>query len=256
MKPMGYFEDPFLGSREKASDEEKYEWSRLRRTAMRDLRRHIGVRMGRLAKYYFMAWFVLGTLGASLVIIQRSISRADGLGVILGIVFFMVPAAPCCTWYIRNRRIERAISELAAEFGGKFGLNRETEVLDWLEAHWPAETTREIVDLAGWFERRWDMQATHEGRSVLMIVQKRMGDWKSKGYSPAVERISFYISGKPTSMAEGAGAVEVGRELLALGYWMKRTPAGVFLWHTGISHGEFEPGHVRKVLGVGRGLVE
>jgi hypothetical protein len=147
------------------------------------------------------------------------------------------------------------MDSLGRALGGTWGTNRFFSVLDWLDAFWPAETPREVVDLMSPFEHRWDLQMSFRGHPVLLVVQRRRASSRSSiGNLPSVERISFYVSAPKVSFGHGSDAAPALRELEGLGCWVKRTPAGVFVSHAGISLELLDPDRVAKVLDAVRRL--
>ncbi|MBK9265899.1 MAG: hypothetical protein IPM54_39680 [Polyangiaceae bacterium] len=250
--------DPFFDGTA-PSDEAKIAQAREYRAAVRQMMQSSGVHIGQLVFRYGLLFFVAAIVTTPLLFGIRSLVHPDGprigdllIAVTLAIALGIIPYA---LWR-RNHRITMAMNSLGRALGGTSGTNRFSMVLDWLDAHWPAETPREVVDMMSPFERRWDLQMSYRGSPVLVVVQRRRGGPRSSiGNLPAVERMSFYVGGSNAASGHGSHAAPALRELEELGYWVKRTRAGVFVSHAGISLERLDPAHVTKVLDAARQFI-
>ena len=149
--------------------------------------------------------------------------------------------------WTRRRPISVAMKALASAKGGTWGKRRFLSVLDWLDAHWPADTPPELLDTPVIGEGRWDVQMSHRGRPVLVVVQSRS---RRREFSE-VRRVSIYLSAPNASPPMYAPALQ---ELEAMGLHATRTPAGVVMEYPGVSAEVLD--RVDRALDIALGLAE
>jgi hypothetical protein len=155
-------------------------------------------------------------------------------------------------FWMRGRRITLAIKALASATGGTWGKRRFLSVLDWLDAHWPADTAPEVLDTPVLGEGRWDVQTSHRGRPVLVVVQNRS---RRREFSEE-RRVSFYLSAPNASPPPGYDPSPALRELEAMGLYATRTPAGVVMAYPGVSAEVLDRDRVHRALDMAWSLAE
>lgn len=246
------FSDPFFEVSEGSSVAERSEWAKQRRAAARALHRDMGSRLGRLVVRVIGGSALLLSLGLFLPLGVRWMLDPADMKALRLLGFSVVQATLAWIFVLHQARRHRLVRAALDALGGEAGRDRFSKVLDWFDAHWPSDTPNDDVDLPGLFETRWDLATTYAGYPVLVLVHRRSA---TRHHAP-VRRISVYLS----SPAAVPGADEASRRaftgLASLGYFAKRTPAGVFLCHPEIDLAMLERGRVLQALELARSIVE
>lgn len=220
------------------------------------LREQLQTTANKVSKFFIFwlkAWFLFAISCVPLAIIftfAMGSSKASWDRLLGGLVISAILVGlPLVIWW-RNRQVAKAIEHLANALGGSWSQNSLLPVLDWLDAHWRTDHPREILESAlPIVASQWEWQTTFAGRNVLLIAQRREGASRTPGSaSPTVERMSLFLTGSKPSDEPDADTTAILQELDKLGYWVKRTSAGVYATQAGISPERFEPSKIKNVL--------
>jgi hypothetical protein len=246
--------DPFFQVSSEASDGERWLMARDRRAQARLLHGSAEYRVARIVVHALFIPLLLMGLGLCVPLgIQWLLNPSSG-GALRGFLYsigYAFLAWPFVIYHwTRNRRVTRTVEELRAALGGSWGRNQFLPFLDWLDANWPADTPLDELEPPAFMEQRWDIRTSYCGQPVLMMIMRRPA---GRRVSP-VRRISLYLSAPNASPPAGYDPAPALRELEVMGFWSKRTPAGVYACHPGISLELLERDRVLRVLAIARSI--
>lgn len=243
--------DPFFDASSGATEHDRWAMARDQRKQARLLHGSLEYRISRAIVYAIFGSLLVLAMGLCIPLGIRWLMNPAANGNLRGFLYSVIYALVAWslvyyTWK-RNHPISRAIQALGQALGGSSGKNRYLEILDWFDAHWPAANPRdEIEPPAVMMEQRWHIRASYHGRPLLVLVHKRLG---SRRVTP-LQRLSFYLSAPQNEPRQNDTVHPAARELEALGFWAKQTPAGIYLCQQGIFVESLDPNRVSMVLGI------
>jgi hypothetical protein len=177
-------------------------------------------------RQFNVAFMLFGVLGLPLLIGVVATFNARGstasfvkfwlfiLAMVLG------PVLIFAVILLRQQRLSKRMSEVAAALGGIATRDRLEVVLDWLDAYWPWPTTMVILSPGGMLARRWCATGVHAGLRVLVVTYRRQG-YRSM---PKLHRTDIFIAG---GRVRWDTAGDLQRVAAAYGFEVTGTEAGV-----------------------------
>ncbi|MBK9265897.1 MAG: hypothetical protein IPM54_39670 [Polyangiaceae bacterium] len=244
-------EDPFFDASSGATEHDRWAMARDQRKQARILHSSLEYRISRVIVYAIFGSVLVLSMGLFVPLGIRWLMNPANDGHLRGFLYSVVYAL--IAWslvgyaWTQIHRISRSVRTLGQTLGGSCSKNRYLDILDWLDAHWPASTPRdEIEPPAALMEQRWDIRSSYHGRPLLILVHRRLG---SRRVTP-LRRLSFYLSAPQNEPWQSNGVHPALKDLEALGFWAKQTPAGIYLCHEGISPEALDPSRVSMVLAI------
>lgn len=243
------FMDPFFARPPKTYENTKADICRQHRDLIRQYSQSDAMKVSAVVFRYVQIFMLGGLLTIPGLVIFQIVTQGRWYHYPIAFLIAAIVAFIPYFFWSRTQKIVKAMAQLAQVHGGSWGNKRLINILDWFDAHWPAEHPLEVVAYLSPVEDRWDWQSTIVDRPVLLIVHRPLFVGNSPGGQNAVvQRMSFFLPSptKPAPpLAESHPAL---RELEQLGYWVKHTEAGVFITHTGIDVQKLSPEFVYRVL--------
>jgi hypothetical protein len=245
------FTDPFFSSSEDASTAERESWAKERRAAARAVYQHAGSRFGKGIVRVIWGSALLLSLGLVLPLGVRFLMDPSNPKALRAFGFSILYAAIAWTFVLYQMRQRRAFKQALEALGGEASRNEFLQILDWFDRYWPADTPNDDIDLPELFETRFHLPTTYAGHPVLVLVHRRSA---TRHHAP-VRRIGIYLSAPAQSANPKHPASSAIETLTSLGYFVKRTQAGVYLCHPDINLAMLEKERVFQALEIARSLL-
>jgi len=244
------FSDPFFSSMEDMNTAERIGWAKERRAAAAVLYQSMGVRLGRFVVRAIWGSLLLLSLGTVLPLGVRFLLDPSNMKALRLFGFSILYAVIAWSFVLYQLHRHREVKKTLEALGGEAHRNQFLQILAWLNQYWPADTPNDDVDLPELFETRFHLATMYAGHPVLVLVHRRSATRHHAG----VRRIGIYYSapGRATPPQEVSSSALAA--LTSLGYFAKRTPAGVYLCHPDIDLTMLEKERVFHALEMARSL--
>lgn len=241
--------DPFFDRSPKATELTKAEYCRQQRQLIRQFSQSPTMQLTSYLGKIYPVFVATGLLTMPVILVITLFSKGKWFYIPIALaILALVVGAPYHFWR-KTRKIAKAVEHLAYVHGGSWGSKRLINILDWFDANWPAEHPIEVVAYVTPFENRWDWQATFAKCPVLLVVHRPIfiGNSSSTQH-PSIDRISFFVARSSVPQQFNVDTDPALQELEKLGYFVKRTDAGLILAHAGVDVKKLDPAQVKRVL--------
>jgi hypothetical protein len=241
--------DPFFDRSPRANELTKAEYCRQQRQLIRQFSQSPSMQLTLLMSKIVPLYIFVGFLSVLGTLVFVLLSNGRWYFIPIALVIMAIGVGAPYHWWTKTQKLAKAVEHLAYVHGGSWGSKRLINILDWFDAHWPAEHPLEVVAYVSSIEHRWDWQLTFAKRPVLLVVHRPVfiGVSSSTQY-PNIDRIIFFIAGSPESSQLNMDTGSALQELEKLGYFVKRTDAGVVVANSGVDVKKLDPTQVKKVL--------